>query len=99
MEILLTLVTVMTIFNTLLTIGIAGSVAKLIKSTNDEDDQVDRQKWAQMLRARRALHLKEGNSATYADAALVSPPLDNKTRGWDGMPRSKNWDGLPVSEE
>lgn len=89
----MTIVVVMTAFNTLLAIGIAGSVAKLIKSLNDEERQVDRSKWAQIIRERRVSHMQEGNQATYAD-------MDEEPRNWDGVPREKrNWDGIPRPRE
>jgi hypothetical protein len=84
------------LFNTVLLIGIAGSVAKMIKSNRGEDMD-DRQRWAGILRNRK--QLRRGNDATYADTAIMQATPD--PRGWDGIPtgKGKNWDGVPQSDE
>jgi hypothetical protein len=89
-----------TLFNTMLLIGIAGSVAKLIRSMQGEDkDDKDRDKWASILRQRRTLQMQEGNEASYADTAALSPSRPPDSRYWDGVPRGPNWDGIPKVDD
>lgn len=90
------------LFNTMLLIGIAGSLAKLIKYFNGEEKS-DRERWAKIIRDRRILHMQEANQATYADTVGFQQYARNhrelEPRNWDGIPRRPNWDGIPKSEE
>ncbi len=93
-----TVLTAIVLFNTVLLIGIAGSLAKMIRSNRGEEDN-DHQQWSRMIRSRRVLHARQGNDASYADmAAMQAAP--EPTRAWDGIPKSsKNWDGIPLPNE
>lgn len=82
------------LFNTVLLIGIAGSLAKVIKSIRGEEITDDLQ-WARILKSRKALQMKQGNNASYADMQMAEP-----FPNWDGIPKadSRNWDGFPRTE-
>lgn len=103
MEILLGVLIVIVLFDTLLIIGIAGSLARLIKSMSSEDQLDDRTGWNKIMRGRRTTEMQEGNSPSYADNLAMSPippDIEATSRGWDGIHRvSKNWDGLPVPDD
>lgn len=103
MEILMIIVIAMTLLNMLFVIGIAGSLAKLIKYVSIEEQMVGRAKWANIIRGRRTQQMQEGNSPSYADTLAMSPipeDINDGPRGWDGIARSnRNWDGLPAIED
>lgn len=69
------------LFAVALLVGIAGSLAKLIRYFSGEE-LIDRDRWSRIVRSRRLLSMQEGNQMTYAD--MVG--MQNKGRAWDGMP-------------
>lgn len=103
MEIILgvfvTLIILVSIFNTLLLIGIAGSMAKLLKHLQgDQEGEDERARWIRIMKQRKTRSAQEGNDMNYADIAARLEP-SNRTANWDGIPRSPNWDGIPKIEE
>jgi hypothetical protein len=88
------LVLVVLLFNTLLLIALAGSMAKVIKYLSGEEEiSVD------VSDGRVTRHELQ---ATYADTFLLTPSMDvegDRLRGWDGISRQKNWDGIPKPKE
>ncbi len=100
MQILLTILIILVIFNLLLSIGIAGSVTKVIKSMSGESTSSERKKWANIIRERRIMQTQEGNPPSYADNIAMNVVPDSGPRGWDGLPKTdRNWDGLPAIED
>lgn len=65
--------------NSLLLLGIAGSLAKLIKYTQLSNFQ--KNEWTRIIRAKKG---SVDNSANYTNQG-----------NWDGIPVDKNWDGVP----
>jgi hypothetical protein len=98
MQIFLTIITLIVVFDTLLLIGVARLLVKLVQFLGQEEKN-DRHQWASIIRERRALHLQDTNPANYADVAARSKVVQ-PSRHWDGIPKdSKNWDGLPQTDE
>ena len=91
MEILLGLVLLAQLFNTLLLIGVAGTLAKLISFLRQEEDE------AMPSHERRVL--VHSRQPTYADDFMRGPAEVEQARHWDGIPRGPNWDGLPQPRE
>lgn len=76
-----------TALNSLLLIGIAGSLAKLIKYVQTEQDS--KQEWAEIIRSRKNLQPRPPN---YTDSFVP--------QNWDGIPKnSRNWDGIVGDQE
>lgn len=92
MEILLGLLLIAQLFNTLLLIGVAGSLAKLISFLRDDEDE------AMPSHERRVL--VHNRQPTYADEFMRGPAeVEERPRHWDGIPRGPNWDGIPQARE
>jgi len=101
MEIAVGCLLVLTAINTFLTIGIAGSVVRLIKSLTEEEGQqpVTRRGWSKIVKERRAAEIPN-RSRNYADSVIENSSETTPGIHWDGMsPRRKNWDGVPSSPE
>jgi hypothetical protein len=78
--------------NTLLLIGIAGSIAKLIRYTQGDDSSSG--EWSEIIRSRRALNTRV-REPNYTETLPIAP-LDDRSPNWDGLPReNRNWDGIP----
>lgn len=97
MEILVTLLMVVTLVNTVLLIAIAGSVVKVVKSLTSSRSSPPR-----ISRQRRYLDV-EDRTPTYADFGVMGPMpegVQDRPPNWDGVtPKNRNWDGLPREEE
>lgn len=65
--------------NSLLLIGVAGSLAKLIRYVRSSDSQKDQ--WM------RIINMKKTNPDNRSGSSDRS--------NWDGIPMGKNWDGIP----
>lgn len=104
MEIMLgiiaTVVVLLLVFNTILLVGVAGTLTKMVRAQRGEDAG-DRGQWANILRSRRVLAGRSGNDATYSDTAVMHPPPPSDSlRYWDGIPKGgRNWDGIPRTDE
>lgn len=84
------------ILNTIFLIGIAGSVAKILKYLQGTEDEKD--DWAGIIRNRRVLD-SQTRPPNYADPSQINS-MDDRTQNWDGIPRtSRNWDGIPNQED
>jgi hypothetical protein len=81
----------MSLFNTLLLIGIAGTLSKLVRFDRESANDMDQ--WSKIIRQRLSSRSREGNEATYADTSLMIS--SDGSKNWDGISKSKNWDGLP----
>jgi hypothetical protein len=74
------------VLNTLLLIGIAGSVAKIILFIKGESDT--KEEWAQAIRQKQLANTSS-RIPNYTDTER--PP------NWDGIPKNPNWDGINKS--
>jgi hypothetical protein len=79
----------LTAVNSLLLIGIAGSLAKLIRYNQVEQDS--KEEWEEILKSRRNLD-KQKRSPNYSETSMVAS-------NWDGIQSGRNWDGIPNREE
>jgi hypothetical protein len=83
MEILLSIVVAMVLFNTLLLIAVAGSVAKLIKSSGEDVSEDKKQQSLPMV-----------GPPTY-DLAVLNGKAEPYTDGMDRrLTPTRNWDGV-----
>ena len=77
-------------------IGIAGSLAKLIKYTYEEKETKG---WSQILQSRRNAN-DQGRPFNYVDLQDSVKVANSKESNWDGIPKIvRNWDGVPISKE
>lgn len=93
MEILLTLLLVV---NTIILIGIAGTLAKMVRYLSGDTGRKDQ--WEKIIRDRKSLDT-QGRLPNYTETKSLSPLLDDDRPNWDGMPRGRNWDGIPQSQD
>ncbi len=77
--------------NTLLLVGIANSIVKLLQFFNGgaAGPAKGKDQWRKIIQERRSLELQGRNTRTYAETPLTEP---NPT--W-----IKNWDGVPKLSE
>ena len=86
MEILLFIILVTVLFNTVLLIAVAGTVVKLIKSSNGEDEKISEDQ-------KSTPSLMVG-PPTY-DLAVLNGKLEPFTDGMDRrLTATRNWDGI-----
>jgi hypothetical protein len=80
-------VLILSIFNLILLIGIAGSVAKLLRyyAVNESDEGTQ---WNEIIRQRRRLDA-QNRPLNYADPLLAKSP----------EPDHSNWNGIPKLSE
>lgn len=77
----------LTALNSILLIGIAGSLTKLINYIQSEQDS--KQEWAEIIKSRKNAHSRLPN---YTDSLVP--------QNWDGIPKnSRNWDGVIGEKE
>ena len=87
------LMVTLTVINSLLLIGIAGSLSKMIRydQNNDQSNEYSKKEWSEIIKNRRNLD-KQMRAPNYSDTSMITP-------NWDGMQKSRNWDGIPSKKE
>lgn len=70
------------VINFLLLVGIAGSLAKIIKHFQSLDSQKD--EWMRIVQSKK----------TSSEVVKNYSDIQNNAN-WDGIPVAKNWDGVP----
>lgn len=84
------------ILNTIFLFGVAGTVAKILKYLQSEEDS--KEEWAGIIRNRRVLDTQE-RPANYADSIGLNTS-ENRPPNWDGLAKtSRNWDGIPNKKD
>lgn len=71
------------VLNTLLLIGVAGSIAKIIAHIRGEAGA--KEEWAQAIKQRQILD-KQSRQPNYTETEMIP--------NWDGIPKTSNWDGV-----
>ena len=96
LENLVYFVIVLSSINFFVLLGIAGSLAKLIKYTYEEKETKG---WSQILQSRRNAN-DQGRPFNYVDLQDSVKVANSKESNWDGIPKIvRNWDGVPISKE
>ena len=85
------IITSILILNSFLLIGIAGSIAKLLKYFQGIESS--KEEWDEIVKERRVFD-PQTRMPNYTE---INPPAKEQSQNWDGIPvTTRNWDGIPT---